>query len=169
MERDELCPCGEIFENSAVYNDENFKQKLWDDVLSDTNKLQLKITDKLTQDYIGEVTLMKLDAEVPELGIQLLRKYHSQGVGTKVMKLFVNKLKRVMQVEAFLVRIFSDNYISQRLFEKLGAVKTGEEGKEYATLMYSIMQDMGREKFEETIQGEFETTQRYILCYKLEV
>ena len=52
------------------------------DVLSDTNKLQLKIIDKLKQEYVGEILLMKLDAESPELGIQLLRKYHSQGIGT---------------------------------------------------------------------------------------
>ncbi len=159
----------EIFESTPVSHDENFKQKSWNDVLSDTTKLQLKIVDKLTQEYVGEVTLMKLNTEAPELGIQLLRKYHGQGIGTRVMNLFVAKLKAVLQIEYFSVRIFSDNHVSQKMFEKMGAVKIGEEGKEYAELMRKIMRDFGKEKFEEVIKGDFEKTQRYIICYKLEV
>ena len=118
----------------------------------------------MTQEYVGEVTLMKLDTETPELGIQLLRKYQSQGIGTRVMNLFVDKLKSVLRVEFFSVRIFSDNHVSKKMFDKMGAVKIGEEGKEYAELMYRIMQEIGREKFEETIKEDFEKTQRYIIC-----
>ena len=196
MERDELCSSGkvfvedekyvlsryevaeqdlylmawnEIFESTPVSHDENFKQKSWDDVLSDTTKLQLKIIDKLTQEYVGEVTLMKLDTETPELGIQLLRKYQSQGIGTRVMNLFVDKLKSVLRVEFFSVRIFSDNHVSRKMFEKMGAIRIGEEGKEYAELMRKIMQDFGKEKFEEVIKEDFEKTQRCIICYKLKV
>lgn len=159
----------ETFENSLVLNDENFKKKSWEDVLMKKTKLQLKITDKLSNEYVGEVLVMKLDTKKPELGIQLLKKYQKQGIGTRVMKLFIDKLKEVFEVEYFLIRIFSDNYISQRMFEEMGAIKIGEEGKEYNDLMYKIMQNMGREKFEETIKGDFKETQRYILCYKLEV
>ena len=54
-------------------------------------------------------------------------------------------------------------------FEKMGAVKIGEEGKEYAELMRKIMQDFGKEKFEEVIKEDFEKTQRYIVFYKLKV
>lgn len=157
----------ETFANSPLINDEQFKKKSWKDVLSDTSKLQLKIVDKLTQEYIGEVVLMELNMEMPEIGIQLLRKYHGQGIGTRVVNLFVNQLKSIMQVEFFKVRIRSDNYISQRMFEKMGAIKVGEEGKEYADLMCELMQSMGKEKFEKAIQKEFESTQTYTLCYKL--
>ena len=157
----------ETFENSPVLKDERFKKKAWENVLSDTTKLQLKIIDKLFQEYVGEVILMHLDTKTPELGIQLLRKYQGQGIGTRVMKLFVDKLKTVLQIEYFSLRICSDNYISQRMAEKLGAVKVGEEGKEHAELMRKLMQDMGREKFENTIQESFEKTQRYTICYKL--
>ncbi len=194
MDRDELCPMGKVFAedeifvlsryesvdqdlylkawsetfaNTQVYTDENVKQKSWEDVLSNTNKLQLKVIDKLTLEYVGEVMLMKLDTAEPEIGIQLLRKYHSQGIGTRVMNLFVDKLKSVLQIDYFSIRILSDNYISQRMFEKMGAVKIGEEGKEYAELMHRIMQEMGREKFEETIKEDLEKTQRYTICYRL--
>lgn len=157
----------ETFDNSPLINDEQFKKKSWEDTLSDTSKLQLKIIDKSIQEYVGEVVLMKLDAEMPEIGIQLLKKYHSQGIGTRVVNLFVNRLKSIMQVEFFTVRIRSDNYISQRMFETMGAIKVGDEGKEYTELMCELMQNMGKEKFEKAIEKEFESTQTYTLCYKL--
>lgn len=159
----------ETFENSPILNDENFKWKSWEDALSDTNKLQLKVVDKCTKKYVGEVALMKLDSGMPELGIQLLRKYQGQGIGTRVMRLFVNQLKSIMEVEFFLVRIRSDNHVSQRMFEKMGVIKIGEEGKEYAELMCEFMQNMGKEKFEKVIKEDFESTQVYTLCYKLPV
>lgn len=157
----------ETFEDTPLINDEQFKKKSWTDMLSDASKLQLKIIDKLTQEYVGEVVLMKFDTEMPEIGIQLLKKYHSQGIGTRVVNLFVNRLKSIMQVKFFTVRIRSDNYISQRMFEKMGAIKVGEEGKEYAELMLELMRNMGKEKFEKAIEKEFESTQTYTLCYKL--
>lgn len=157
----------ETFHNSPLINDEQFRKKSWEDMLSDTSKLQLKIIDKLTQEYVGEVVLMKVDSEMPEIGLQLLKKYHGQGIGTRIVNLFVNRLKSIMKVEFFTVRIRSDNYISQRMFEKMGAIKVGEEGKEYADLMYELMQSMGKEKFEKVIQKEFKSTQTYTLCYKL--
>lgn len=157
----------ETFENSLVQNDENFKRKSWEDVLTDRNKLQLKVIDKGTQEYVGEVVLMKLDMVMPELGIQLLRKYQGQGIGTRIMKLFVNQLKSIMKVESFSVRIRSDNYASQRMFEKMGIVKIGEEEKEHAQLMYELMMTMEKEKFEKAIGKDFESTQVYTICYKL--
>lgn len=135
----------ETFDKSPLINDEQFQNKSWEDVLLDTNKLQLKIMDKLSQKYVGEVVLMNLDAERPELGIQL------------------------MKIECLTVRIRSDNYISQKLFEKMGAIKIGEEGKEYTKLMYELMNTMGKEKFEKTIEASFESTQVYTICYKLPV
>ncbi len=137
--------------------------------MSDTNKLQLKVVNKYTQQYVGEVLFMKLDEEMPELGIQLLKKYQGQGIGTQIMNLFVNQLYSIIENEAFYVRIRSDNFVSQRMFEKIGAVKTGEEGKEYAELMCKFMQEMGKENFEEIIELDFESTQVYTVCYKLPV
>ena len=157
----------ETFENSPVLNDKNFQWKSWEDVLADTNKLQLKIVDKHTEEYIGEVSIMKLGGEMLELGVQLLRKYQGKGIGTRIVNLFVNQLKSIIEAEALGVRIRSDNLISQRMFEKMGAVRIGVEGKEYAELMWKFMQEMGKEKFEEIIKEDFERTQVYTIFYRL--
>lgn len=158
--------CGEVYDDVLLSNDE-FMRKSWEDVLLDTNRLQLKIIYKITQEYIGEVSLRNLDSDRPEIGIQLLRKYHNQGIGTQVMQLFIARLKEVVQINCFSVRIFSNNYISQRLFEKIGAVQVGTEGKEYSELMAKIMNEMGRDKFEQVIQNDFENTQHFIICYEI--
>ena len=81
--------------------------------------------------------------------------------------LFVNRLKTIIQVEFLSIRIRSNNHISQKMSEKMGAIKIGEEGKEYAELMCELMQNMGKEKFEKVIKEDFESTQTYTLCYKL--
>lgn len=196
MERDKLCPSGKVFvkdekyilsryeieeqnlflktwketfENSIVLEDEKFKKKSWEEVWSDTTKLHLKIVDNLLHEYIGEVVILQLDSRMPELGIQLLRKYQGQGIGTRIMKLLVNQLKFIMGVESFLIRIRSDNYVSQHMFKGMGAVKIGEEGKEYTELMQKIKNEMGKDKFEEIIGEEFEKTQVYTICYELPV
>lgn len=64
----------ETFEDTPLINDEQFKKKSWTDMLSDASKLQLKIIDKLTQEYVGEVVLMKFDTEMLEIGIDLENK-----------------------------------------------------------------------------------------------
>lgn len=157
----------ETFENSALLMDENLKEKSWKDVLDSKNRLQLKIIDKATQNYVGEIMLMELDSETPEIGIQLLKKYQGHGIGTHVVRLFIDRVKLITDVDYFLVRISSDNYISQKLFEKIGATRIGEEGKEMADLFRNIMEKEGLQKIEEIIKGDFEKTQKYTICYKL--
>lgn len=157
----------ETFEHSLLLMNTQLEQTSWEKALSDLNTLQLKVMDKREQEYVGEVCLMKLNSEMPELGIQLLRKYQGQGIGTQVMNLFIKQLKAVTEFKEFLIKISSDNVASKKLFEKMGAVRIGEEGKEYAELMCKIMQKMGKEKFEEIIKGDFAKTQEYTVCYKL--
>ncbi|MBR5595864.1 MAG: GNAT family N-acetyltransferase [Lachnospiraceae bacterium] len=157
----------ETFENSPVLTDINFKEKSWEDVLTGKSKLQLKIIDTISQEYIGEVVLLNIDSEMPEFGIQLLRKYQGKGIGTMITKLFLDKLKSVTQVKEILIRIRSNNEISKKMFEKFGIVKIGEEGKKCAELMASLLDDIGKDKFENIVGKSFASTQVYTICYKL--
>ena len=157
----------ETFKNSPVLTNINFKEKSWEDVLTDKSKLQLKIIDTISQEYIGEVVLLNINSEMPEFGIQLLRKYQGKGIGTMITKLFLDKLKSVTQVKEILIRIRSNNEISQKMFEKFGIVKIGEEGKECAELMVSLLDDIGKDKFESIVGKSFASTQVYTICYKL--
>lgn len=158
----------ETFGQSPVLNDTELKIKLWQDVLFDKNKLQLKIIHKKTGNYVGEVMVMNLDSEMPELGIQILKEYQGKGIGSRIMKNFIDQLKSILPVEAFLVKISSDNHICRKLFENMGAVQIGEEGKEYGELFKKAMEDMGKEVFEKSVTSDVGIFQRYIICYKIE-
>ena len=94
----------ETFGQSPVLNDTELKIKLWQDVLFDKNKLQLKIIHKKTGNYVGEVMVMNLDSEMPELGIQILKEYQGKGIGSRIMKNFIDQLKSILPVEAFLLK-----------------------------------------------------------------
>lgn len=111
------------------------KKRTWNEILCDNNQLYLKILDKQTGEFWGEISLKDLENDIPELGIHILREYRNRGIGTKVEKCFIENLRRVKGLQCLSIRICSDNYVSQRLFEHLGAVKVGEEGKAYCNFM----------------------------------
>lgn len=159
----------EIFENSVIYLKEDVKEQEWNSVLFDTNKLHLKIIERKTERFIGDISLRNLSSEYPEIGIQILCEYRNKGIGKRALNLFIERLKKVESLQCALVRIYSDNLVSQNLFEHFGAVKIGEEGKSACDFMKKMMHDMGKKKFEEVIQRKYEETQRYIKCYKLEL
>lgn len=159
----------EVFDKETISAVEEAKKRTWNEILCDNNQLYLKILDKQTGEFWGEISLKDLGNDIPELGIHILREYRNKGIGTKVVKCLIKNLRRIKGVQCLLIRIYSDNYVSQRLFEHLGAVKIGEEGKAYCEFMKKMMQDMGKEKFEKIIQGAYEDTQRYILCYRLDL
>ena len=72
-----------------------------------------------------------------------------------------------MEAEYFQARIRSNNWISVKLFEKLGAVKIGEEGIEYSVLMSQMAEKWGREKMEMTMGKDLEEILAYIVCYAI--
>lgn len=52
-------------------------------------------------------------------------KWRRQGIGYNALKIFLSEMKSRVQKREFRVKIDSDNYASQGLFEKLGAVPYG--------------------------------------------
>lgn len=161
-----------VEQDSLLYmkvRDEIVDKETWNEILHDDNQLYLKILDKQTGEFLGEISLINLENDSPELGIHILRKYRNRGIGTKAVRCFIENVKSIKSLQYLSIRICSDNFVSQRLFEHLGAVKIGEDGKDYCDFMKNMMQDMGKEKFEKVIQGAYEDTQRYVLCYRLDL
>ena len=162
----------ENFANSSVKDivmqDANLTEKTWNDMFG-ADRLSLTIYDKHCNAYVGEITLRNLGDAEPEPGIQLLKRYQGMGIGTRVMKLFLEELRNRNEIKSLFVRIASDNIISQRMATKFGAVPIGEEGKDKAELFEKIMLEMGKEKFEEIIPEGYEFTQKYIICYRIKI
>ena len=66
-----------------------------------------------------------------------------------------------------MIRIKKENIPSHKLARKLGAIEVGEEINETSKLMYMMMQEMGREKFESVIGKTLEEACPSIILYKL--
>lgn len=159
----------EIFVDESPVSVAMVKEKEWNEILYDNDKLFLKVIEMQKEEFIGEISLRNLETENPELGIYILPQYRNKKIGTRVVRCFTKNLQKIAQYDYLSVRIYSDNLVSQRLFENLGAIKIGEEGKSYCKLMEKMMKDMGRERFEQVIGNTYESTQRYVLCYKFDL
>ena len=157
----------EIFDKNKEYLDSSFWEKSWIEILLDDNKLALKIIDIEKNTYVGEVSLLNIKSDYPEIGIHIMKEYRNKGIASRILPLFLDKIKSLVEVEYFLARIRTNNWISIKLFEKLGAVKIGEEGIEYSVLMSQMAEKWGREKMEMTMGKDLEEILAYIVCYAI--
>lgn len=80
--------------------------------------------------YCGCIEFQNCRSKTPEIGLTLLESKRNQGIAAKVVKLLVQKARSEQQIEYFEVKIRVENSHSRHVFEKMGAVKIGEE--EYA-------------------------------------
>ena len=74
-----------------------------------------------------------------------------------------------MPIEYFMVRIYSDNESSKKLFEKLGATQIGKEPSEFMEVL-SQMKKKLKEEYEEFLirnpDVEKIANERYIMQYR---
>ena len=157
----------EIFGKNTKYLDSSFWEKSWNEILMDDDKLALKIIDIEKNIYVGEVSLENIHSYCPEIGIHIMKEYRNRGIASRVLPLFIDKIKSLVVAGYFLARIRSNNWISIKLFEKLGVIKIGEEGKEYAVLMKEMAEKLGREKMEMTVGKDLEEILAYTICYRI--
>ena len=80
--------------------------------------------------YCGCIEFQNCQSATPEIGLTLLESKRNQGIAAKVVKLLVQKACSEQEIEYFEVKIKAENLHSRHVFEKMGAVKIGEE--EYA-------------------------------------
>lgn len=128
---------------------------------------------KATKQYVGNIVLRELESTTPEVGIDIVKKYQRQGIAYDTLQLFLRRIKNICRIEYFLVRIYSDNEPSRKLFQKLRAVKIGNEPSEYQVFLDQMKEWMTEEKYEEIRREnpdmERIAVQRWIEQYKIEL
>ena len=117
--------CKETYVMKDKLDDEEYRRLGWG-ILFKVG-IVLFVIEKGTNNLCGYVELKHIDSEHPEIGIELFKKYQRQGIGYKAIKLMLSKAQQIHPVSSYKIRIYYDNISSQKLFEKLGAVKVGEE------------------------------------------
>lgn len=70
--------------------------------------------------FCGRANMQKTDAEVPELGIDLPKKYQNQGYGPEAITAFANWYGESRHISEIKVLITAVNAHSTHVFQKLG-------------------------------------------------
>lgn len=110
---------------ASLYLNPVSKDMMWEQILENADSVFSLFTVK--EDYCGSIELQQLDSSTPEIGIDLLENKRNQGIAPKALRLFAGRVCEIRKVDYFLIRISSNNLHSRYVFEKMGAVKIGEE------------------------------------------
>ena len=103
-------------------------------------------------DYCGSIELQQPDSNIPEIGIDLLENKRNQGIAPKAVRLFAGRVCEIRKIDYFLIRISSNNSHSKYVFEKMGAIKIGEEETAFSRFV---------EEFSEIAEKEGQDLERY--------
>ena len=106
----------------SMLKDESCRELLWKEHIS-CKSLMCSIENHGV--YVGYCGIKNLGREKWEIAIEILKEWTHQGIGYATVKALVNEIKKRVGVTEFRVQIDPENYASQRLFEKLGAVPNG--------------------------------------------
>lgn len=115
------------YENALIpfmFREEKFQNDLWEEHL-EQNALRCSIVYAETDEYIGYCGVKNLSDSMWELEIELLKKWTHQGIGYMAMREFLDTVVYNTDVSEFRIRVNPDNYASQGLMRKLGAVPNG--------------------------------------------
>lgn len=96
-----------------------------DEELSKKNKLVCFIYGKDSGTLYGYCGIDNITLELPEIEIKLFKEAQNNGFGTRALRLLMNTFSEKTGVTVFRSRVASDNYICQRVMDKLGAAFAG--------------------------------------------
>ena len=107
-----------------MFKDEGFVESLWKMHIEST-ALMCSVVGSGTREYLGYCGIKNVCAEKWEVAIELLKEHTGQGIGTLAVWGLLDAVVRRCGVTEFRIRIDPDNYASQGMFEKLGALPNG--------------------------------------------
>lgn len=110
--------------NKCCFSFSEFMQEVWKDFLSE-RIFVCTVRKAINNEFCGYCQIKDITTEAPELGIELLKKVHNQGIGFHSLKLLMTKYVRLSEKKYFISRVEPQNYVSQRLMEKLGGKPDG--------------------------------------------
>jgi len=102
--------------------DEESLSQTWTSMLKDNGRIAYTVLTEDTNDFCGYCAVKDVNADKPEIEIELLKKYHSKGIGFEVLYKMMTSLSAKDNISCFIALIEPDNYASQKLMYKLGGV-----------------------------------------------
>jgi RimJ/RimL family protein N-acetyltransferase len=99
-------------------------KNMWEYMFED-KRVSYCIMTARENDFCGYCAVKDLDADKPEIEIELLRKYRGQGIGYQALSDMMASIEETSNVSGFISVVEPDNYISQKLMYKLGGIPAG--------------------------------------------
>lgn len=112
----------EVWVNKKLLQDEKHNDLLWKTMFSNT---EIHYAILMEHQICGFVSIMKLDKEVQEMGIELFQKYHHQGIGYIALTQLLQICKREYNILKVQSKVYADNFPSILLMKKIGGVPCG--------------------------------------------
>lgn len=135
---------------ASLYLNPVSRDMMWEQILKNADSVFSLFTEN--GDYCGSIELQQPDSNIPEIGIDLLENKRNQGIVPKAVRLFAGRVCEIRKIDYFLIRISSNNSHSKYVFEKMGAIKIGEEETAFSRFV---------EEFSEIAEKEGQDLERY--------
>lgn len=123
---------------------DEFAEFIWKKLPKD-DAIYVSIFLSTDNTYVGNITMKHLSSDTPELGIDVLQQFQRRGIAYETIPMFAKRVLELKKVEYFMVRVYSDNVASTKLFEKLGVVKLGKEQSEFAEVLAKVKEKLNDE------------------------
>lgn len=135
---------------ASLYLNPVSRDMMWEQILKNADSVFSLFTEN--GDYCGSIELQQPDSNIPEIGIDLLENKRNQGIAPKAVRLFAGRVCEIRKIDYFLIRISSNNSHSKYVFERMGAIKIGEEETAFSRFV---------EEFSEIAEKEGQDLERY--------
>ena len=122
-------------EISNAYNGESFRNSFWEKTLGSEEDINMMIYLKDNNQHIGNCSFQNVNTSTIEIGIDIDRTWQNQGLGTNTLRLLTAYLKEHASDRLCRVKTKSNNLPCQRIIEKNGGVKIGEETTPFDKIM----------------------------------
>ncbi len=154
---------------TSLYLNPISKDMMWEQILNNADSVFSLFT--VNGDYCGSIELQYPDCHTPEIGIDLVEDKRNKGIASKAVRLFARRVYEIRKVDYFLIRISSNNLHSQYVFEKMGAIKIGEEESDFSKFveMFKATAEIGEQNLEKFRDLFGESTDEVVYCYRLDL
>lgn len=112
----------EVWINKKWLQDEEHNDRFWKTMFSDK---EVHYVILMGNQICGVASIMKLDIEVQELGVELFEKYHHQGIGYAAFIQVLELCKDKYHIKKLQAKVYADNFPSILLMRKIGGVPLG--------------------------------------------
>ncbi len=143
-----------------LYNETNWKE------ITKLNIFNALIFIKETGEFVGRVCMQNTDTDLPEIGIDILKRYQNNGYGPEAIKSFAAWYCEKNGISKIKVRIDKDNLHSRHVFEKLGAEYIGSNSYYSKIVLGALQEKLSSETYKTLTQDGI---REYILYFPLSI